>query len=130
MKHAAMQVLLVLAFIFCAGCVSTDRLPSEDIEVLTVHKDLIAILRNPDISPDSQAKYEAAKELIRKVDLTFTRETATVDKLFYYKDAQIEGLNTEEPIFTFVYRYGNDFVSIRFFTCRMFITRVEIKENE
>ena len=62
--------------------------------------------------------------------MTFTRETATIDKLFYYRDAQADGLDTEEPVFTFTYRYGNDFIRIRFFTCRMFVTRVEIKENE
>ena len=67
---------------------------------------------------------------IRHVDLHYTRETATVDKLFYHRDATVDGLQTEEPVFTFTYRYGNDFVRIRFFTCRMFVTRVEIKENE
>ena len=122
----------VLILLFLAGCISVspERLPSEDLEVLEKHSDIIAILRNPGLSPDSKEKYEAVKELIRHVDLHYTRETATVDKLFYHRDATVDGLQTEEPVFTFTYRYGNDFVRIRFFTCRMFVTRVEIKENE
>lgn len=121
----------VLALTF-AGCstVSSNRLPSEDIEVFEKYGDIIAILRNPKISPNSKEKYNAARELIKKVDLHFTRETKTVDKLFYYRDAAADGLHTETPVFTFTYRYGNDFIRFRFFTCRMFVTRVEITENE
>ena len=124
-------VFLLLSLSVFTGCITGDnRLPSEDIEVFTEHQDIISILRNPSIPADSKAKYDAARELVKKVDLTFTRETATIDKLFYYRDAQADGLDTEEPVFTFTYRYGNDFIRIRFFTCRMFVTRVEIKENE
>jgi len=121
-----MSFLLMLV----SGCVTDNRLPSEDIEVLEKHADLIRILKDPQISPNSREKYEAAMELIRHVDLTYTRETATVDKLFYYRDAQIDGIDTDTAIFTFTYRYGNDYIRFRFFTCRMFVTRVEIKENE
>ncbi|MBE6365986.1 MAG: hypothetical protein E7053_09630 [Lentisphaerae bacterium] len=125
-KFAFMSFLLMLV----SGCVTDNRLPSEDIEVLEKHADLIRILKDPQISPNSREKYEAAMELIRHVDLTYTRETATVDKLFYYRDAQIDGIDTDTAIFTFTYRYGNDYIRFRFFTCRMFVTRVEIKENE
>lgn len=126
LKFAFMSFLLMLV----SGCVTDNRLPSEDIEVLEKHADLIRILKDPQISPNSREKYEAAMELIRHVDLTYTRETATVDKLFYYRDAQIDGIDTDTAIFTFTYRYGNDYIRFRFFTCRMFVTRVEIKENE
>ncbi|MBE6355632.1 MAG: hypothetical protein E7058_00785 [Lentisphaerae bacterium] len=123
--------LLISALIF-AGCstVSSNRLPAEDIEVFEKHNDIISILRNPKISPNSKEKYEAAKELIKHVDLHFTRETKTVDQIFHYRDAAADGLHTETPVFTFTYRYANDFIRIRFFTCRMFVTRVEITENE
>ena len=130
---ALFQVLCVAVLaLFFAGCnsVSSNRLPSEDIEVFEKHSDIIAILRNPKISPNSKEKYFAAKELLKYVDLHFTRETKTVNKLFYHRDAEADGLHTETPVFTFTYRYGNDFIRIRFFTFRMFVTRVEITENE
>ena len=131
-KLFPMLFICMLMFVLLSGCASMtpDRLPSEDIEVFEKYSDIISILRNPKLSPDSKEKYEAAKELLRHVDLYYTRETATVDKLFYHRDAVADGLQTEEPVFTFTYRYGNDFIRIRFFTCRMFVTRVEIKENE
>ncbi len=122
-----MSLMLLLA----TGCATSDnRLPAEDIEVFEKHADLISILKNPQLSPNSKEKYEAALELTRCVDLSFLRETSTVDKLFYHRDAQIDGIDTDTAIFTFTYRYGNDFIRFRFFTCRMFITRVEIKEND
>ena len=130
MKNILKITLMSFLILFASGCVTDDRLPSEDIEVLEKHADLIRILKNPQISPNSKEKYEAAVELTRRVDLTYTRETATVDKLFYHRDAQVDGIDTDTAVFTFTYRYGNEYIRFRFFTCRMFVTRVEIKENE
>ena len=120
----------LLSIASCRSISEDNRLPSEDIEVLEKYSDIISILRNPKLSRNSREKYEAAKDLIRRVDLHYTRETKTVDQLFFYRDADVDGLHTETPVFTFNYQYGDDFVRIRFFTCRMFITRVEITENE
>jgi hypothetical protein len=130
MKNILKITLMSFLILFASGCVTDDRLPSEDIEVLEKHADLIRILKDPQISPNSKEKYEAAVELTRRVDLTYTRETATVDKLFYHRDAQVDGIDTDTAVFTFTYRYGNEYIRFRFFTCRMFVTRVEIKENE
>ena len=117
---------LFVAAIFC-GC-ATEKLPSEDIEVLTKYADIIKVLRSPSIPPNSKEKYEAAKELIEHVDLYFTRETKTVDTLFYHRDAMIDAPG-DKPVFTFIYSWKNRSLRIRFFTCRMFITRVEIVEK-
>ncbi len=130
MKNILKITLMSFLVLLASGCVTDDRLPSEDIEVLEKHADLIRVLKDPQISPNSKEKYEAAVELARRVDLTYTRETATVDKLFYHRDAQVDGIDTDTAVFTFTYRYGNDYIRFRFFTCRMFVTRVEIKENE
>ena len=130
MKNILKITLMSFLILFASGCVTDDRLPSEDIEVLEKHAELIRILKDPQISPNSKEKYEAAVELTRRVDLTYTRETATVDKLFYHRDAQVDGIDTDTAVFTFTYRYGNEYIRFRFFTCRMFVTRVEIKENE
>ena len=117
----------VLAF---AGCQSVnDRLPSEDIEIFAKYSHIIRVLKSPRIPPFSKEKYEAAKELLRHVDLHFTRETATVNKIFSYRDAQVDGENTDTPVFTFNYQYLNKSVRIRFFTYKMFVTRVEIVEE-
>ncbi len=129
MKKLLSSLSFVFAVIIFAGCQSYNKLPSEDIEVLDKYADTIAILRNPKIPANSKEKYDAARYLIKHVDLHFTRETRTVNNLFYYRDAQIDGLDTETPVFTFLYQYRNNNVRIRFFTCRMFITRVEISEK-
>ena len=129
MKKFLSWILFVSLSLFCAGC-ATEKLPSEDLEVFEKHADIIAVLKNPGIPPNSQEKYEAAKKLIKYVDLHYTRETATVNKLFHYGDAVVDAPNAKDPVFTFNYQYRNKYVRIRFFTCLMFITRVEIKENE
>ena len=123
------SLLCAFAFIL-PGCRSVDnRLPAEDIEIFARYPELISILKNPRIPPNSKEKYDAAKEFIKKVDLHFTRETATINKFFNHRDAQIGGLNTETPVFTFNYQYLNKSLQIRFFTYRMFVTRIEIKEK-
>ena len=130
MKKLLNAAALVSVMLLLSGCFTvSEKLPSEDIEVLSKYSDTISILRNSKISPDSEEKYEAARYLIRHVDLHFTRETKTVNNLFYHRDAQVDGLHTETPTFTFLYQYRNNYVRIRFFTCRMFVTRVEITEK-
>ena len=114
--------------IFC-GCQVVDKIPSEDIEVLKKYSKIISVLKNQEISPDSREKYEAAKELIRCVDLTYTRETATIDKIFYHRDALVDSYQSDKPTFTFNYRYRDNMVRIRFFTYKMFVTRVEVTEK-
>ena len=117
-----------MVLLFC-GCLTTDKLPSEDIEVLDKYRDIIAILRSPRFPPNSAEKYNAAKELIANVDLYFTRETQTVNKLFYHRDAIVDAPGSDNPVFTFTYRHENKILRIRFFTYKKFITRVEITEK-
>ena len=77
------------ALLFNAGC-TTAKLPSEDIEVPVKYRDIIAILKSDKFPSDSKEKYEAARELISKVDLYYTRELKTVNELFNYKDMLVE----------------------------------------
>ncbi len=121
------MLALGVAFLLC-GC-ATEKLPSEDIEVLTKYADIIKVLRSPTLRPNTREKYEAAKELIKHVDLYYTRETGTVDKLFYYRDAMIDAPGSDNPVFTFIYEWKDKTLRIRFFTFRMFVTRVEIVEK-
>ncbi len=130
MKKLFFLFSLVISALFFSGCATTEKMPAEDLEVFEKYSDTIQILRNPRIPPNSKEKYEAAKELNDKVELHLLRETATVDKLFYYRDAEADGLDGENPTFTFMYQYENKFIRFRFFTYKMFILRVEIKENE
>ena len=129
MKKLLLTACTALAVFCISGCVSIEKLPSEDIEVLDKYADTIAILRNEKLLPNSKEKYDAARYLVRHVDLHFTRETKTINNLFYYRDAMVDGLNTETPVFTFRYQYLDNQIIIRFFTCRMFVTRVEISEK-
>ena len=126
-KSYAVCFAAVLLGLLC-GCAS-DKLPSEDIEVLTKYDDIIRVLKSPTLPPNSQEKYEAAKALIEHVDLYYTRETGTVNKLFYYRDAMIDAPGSDNPVFTFIYEWKDRSLRIRFFTFRMFVTRVEIIEK-
>ena len=119
---------MLCALFLSAGCV-TEKLPSEDIEVFTLHKDIIDVLKSDKYSADSKEKYEAARKLIRTIDLYYTRELKTVNAIFNYRDMLIDGTNADNPVFSFNYRYGDHYVRIRFFSHKMFVTRVEITEK-
>ena len=130
MKKLLCSLLPAVMMLFFSGCIAaSDKLPSEDIEVLEKYQDIISVLRSPHFPPNSKEKYFAAKELIEKVDLYFTRETRTVDKLFYHRDAFVDAPASDNPVFTFTYRYKDNVLRIRFFTYTKFITRVEITEK-
>ena len=120
--------VFVLAVLFSAGC-ATEMLPSEDIEVFTMHKDIIDVLKSDKYPADSKEKYEAAYKLVRVVDLYYTRELKTVNALFNYKDMLVDATDGDNPVFSFNYRYGDKSVRIRFFSHKMFVTRVEITEK-
>ena len=117
-----------LLLIFGPGC-ATEMLPSEDIEVLEKHKDIIEVLKSNKYSADSKAKYDAAKKLIKVVDLYYTRELKTVNELFNYRDMLVDDQDTDSPVYSFNYRYGDNYVRIRFFSHKMFVVRVEITEK-
>ena len=78
------------------------------------------------VHPES---YEAAKELVKRVDLTFTRETKTVNDIFYFKDALIDFPNLPDRTVTFNYQYKDNYIRFQFKTFRNFITHVEITEK-
>ena len=128
MKFFLKLIFPALIMLSVTGCMS-DKLPAEDIRVYSDFADIIAVLKNPKIPRNSKEKYEAARKLIRNVDMHFTRETATVDKLLYHRDAAIDAPGSDDPTFTFLYEYKNHFVRLRFFTYKMFVTRVEIVEQ-
>ena len=120
---AALAILLL-----SSGC-SSVKLPSEDIEALTLYSDIIKVLKSDKYRPDSKEKYEAAKEIIRKVDFYYTRELSTVNAFFNYKDMLVDARNQDNPVFSFNYRYRDHYVRLRFFSHKMFVTRVEITEK-
>ena len=124
LSGAFFAVLLSL----CCGC-AVDKLPSEDIEVPVKYKDIIAVLKSDKFSADSEEKYLAAKQLIKHVDLYYTRELKTVNDLFNYKDMLVDAKDQDNPVFSFNYRYRDNYVRIRFFSHKMFVTRVEITEK-
>lgn len=128
MKKVLAIFITILSIFFITGCVS-ERLPSEDLEVLEKHADLIAILKNPNYKSNSKIKYDAIKKLIKVVDFSFTRETKTVNDLLYHGDAIIDMPNAESRNITFNYQYGNHFVRITFYTYKYFVLRVNIQEQ-
>lgn len=116
------------ALMLICGC-TVERLPAEDLEVPVLNSDIISILKNPLIRTNSKEKYEAARELNRRVDLTFMRETKTINELFYYGDAIIDAPDSENRTISFNYQYGDHYIRFTFYTHRIFVHRVDIVEK-
>ena len=117
--------VLAGAMVLTGGCVS-DKLPSEDIEALEKFKDTIAVLKSDKFSADSREKYEAACLLESVVDFYYTRELKTVNEFFNYRDMLVDDPSKDSPVFSFNYRYKDKYIRFRFFSHKMFVTRVEI----
>ena len=126
MKKLLFALPLLVVLLTTAGCASTRKLPSEDLEVPQLYPELIAVLKDPSLPANSREKYEAIKELIDKVDMTFTRETKTIDQLLYHGDAIIDDPRAENRIITFNYQYGDRYIRLKFYTFRNFVHRVDI----
>ena len=125
-RYIFTAVLVMTSVVFC-GCRNLDnRMPSEDIEVPKKFHDIITILKDPHLSSNSEEKYDAVKDLIKSVDLSFTREIKTVNELFYHGDAAIDNPSAEQRTVVFNYQYKNDYVRLIFVTMRNFVLRVSI----
>lgn len=127
-RFSRLWALLFAALLLSSGC-ATQKLPSEDIEIFTKYRDIISVLKSDRFSADSKEKYEAAKELVKHIDFSFTRELKTVNEIFNYRDMLVDNQRRDNPIYTFNYRYGDRFVRIRFFSHRMFVVRTEITQK-
>lgn len=103
-----------------------DILPAEDIEVLSRYRNIIGVLKDPKIKTASEEKYNAAMELAEKVDLSFVRETQTLNQLFYHGDAIIDSPNTPDRIITFYYEWQDHSIRLVFHAYTKFIVRVDI----
>lgn len=121
-------LLSVLSLVFAAGC-ATKRLPSEDIEAPRLYAPLINVLKDPQIPANSEAKYEAARSLLKKVDFTFTRETKTINEFFSPADAIIDLPQAVDRRISFNYQYRDKYIRLTFFTYRNFVVRVDITEK-
>ena len=120
-SFAAMSALL-------CGC-SVERLPAEDLEVPVLNAKTISVLKDPLLRTNSKEKYDAARELNKRVDLTFVRETKTINELFYYGDALIDSPNAPDRVITFNYQYLDHYIRFVFYTYRNFVHRVDIVEQ-
>ena len=116
-------VMLVLS-----GC-TAERLPAEDLEVPVVCADIIKVLQDPSLAPNSRQKYDAARALVKKVDLTFTRETKTINEIFFHRDAMIDFPDRPDRTITFNYQYRDSYIRFQFRTYRNFVLRVDISEK-
>ena len=131
-KCGGIALLAAVALLSVGGCglfQEEKRLPSEDIEIFQFYPELISVLKNPALPPNSKEKYEAAREIIRKVDFSFTRESKPLNDIFFYGDAIIDSPNTPDHTISFNYQYGDHYVRFQFFMYRNFVLRTEVTEK-
>ena len=131
-KHRGFPLFAAVALLLAGGCTlfqEEKKLPSEDIEIFKFYPELISVLKNPNLPSNSREKYDAAREIIRKVDFSFTRESKTLNEIFFHGDAIIDSPNTPDRTISFNYQYGDHYVRFRFFMYRNFVLRTEVTEK-
>ena len=90
--------LVTLVF---AGC-ATEKIPVEDPKE-------IAVLRDPMLTSNSEEKFKAAEFIADNVDFSYTRNVATLDKLFLASEAATNGVEI-----VFQYAYQDRIIQFRF----------------
>jgi hypothetical protein len=130
MKKHLLHLLALFSLLFAAGCTTPDveKLPSEDIEVLTRFKNEIAVLHS-DLPPNSAEKYRAAKTLAANVDFSFTRQVSTLDQLFSSVDARVDKPRSINHMITFYYQHGDRSIRFVFYRYNNYVTSSEIIEK-
>ncbi|MPM33621.1 hypothetical protein SDC9_80198 [bioreactor metagenome] len=111
------------------GCAPQQpkKLLSEDIDVLTVFADDIAILKNAKYPTNSQEKYLAAKHLAESVDFALTRNVATLAKLFRPEDGVVTYTTEYGDEVVFYYNYQDHYVRLRFWFAKKLVTDSEVR---
>lgn len=97
--------LVTLVF---AGC-ATEKIPVEDPIVFTEYAKEIAVLRDPMLKSNSEEKFKAAEFIADNVDFSYTRNVATLDKLFLASEAATNGVEI-----VFQYAYQDRIIQFRF----------------
>lgn len=127
MQKSRFLLLGALFALLLAGC-RTAKLSSEDVEVPELYRKEIAILHS-DAPPNSEAKYLAAKRLNEKLDFYFTRDVATLDKIFSSADARVDVQNATDQMIMFYYQYKDRSIRFCFYRFGDDISKVEIIEK-
>lgn len=91
-----------------AGC-ATEKIPVEDPVIFTEYAKEIAVLRDPMLTQNSEEKFKAAEFIADNVDFSYTRNVATLDKLFLASEAATNGVEI-----VFQYAYQNRIIQFRF----------------
>ena len=112
-----------------SGCMTEEKLPAEDLEVHQFYGDLIRVLQDPKLPPNSREKYEAAKELVSKVDFTLARELNTLNSIFYHGDALIDTPDQPDRTIIFYYPYDQHYVRLTFYTYQTWVLRVKVDQK-
>ena len=60
-----------------------------------------------------------------KVDFTFTRETKTLNDIFFFGDAIISSETDPDRTIAFNFQYGNNYVRLIFYCYDRFVFKVE-----
>ena len=128
--RSALPVMFILAApIVFSGCGTVEKLPAEDLEVHQFYGDLISVLQDPKLPPNSREKYEAAKALVEKVDFTLARELSTLNSIFYHGDALIDTPDQPDRTIIFYYPWNGHFVRLTFYTYQTWVLRVKVDQK-
>ena len=118
-----------LLLVLSAGCATEEKLPAEDLEVPQLCGELIRVLQDPKLPPNSREKYEAAKQIIGKVDFSLTRELNTLNWIFYHGDALIDTPDQPDRTIIFYYPWNGHYVRLTFYTYKTWVLRVKVDEK-
>lgn len=119
-------IFLSLYTILISGC-GTTKLPAGDVDIYKKYDSEIRILKSS-LSPDSEMKFNAAKEIFDKVDFSFVKKPQTLFSILGVRDAR--GVSTGDgKQIQYRYRYKDKYILATFNVSGETIVAAHIKSK-
>lgn len=128
-KYAFCAVMTVVCGVLLATGGCKTKLPAGDVDINHLFAPEIAILRDPNISPSTLEKYNAACIIAENVDFSYLRETKSMEDIFGQKDAVIGSFEGKDYIL-YTYKFKNKSVQFRFSIDGVTIINASVKKGE
>lgn len=130
MKRWLFALLFPVLTLFPAGCHNPyAKYSSEDIEIDRKFAREINILKRPDLPPNSELKYRAAKVLADHIDFTFTNDVEVLDRIFGTRDLRVDDRKAAVQTLMYYYRYQDRSIRFVFVRNGRFVLRCEVTEK-
>ncbi len=122
-----MVVIIGGLLLSAAGC--RTKLPAGDVDIYKHFAPEISVLKDPNLSPNTLDKYNAACVIAQNVDFSYLRDIPSMVAIFGQKDGA-RGVFEGQEYILYTYKFKNRSIQFRFSINGESIINGSVKEIE